>query len=177
MLNSGYNVGMVSIQELQNLDPSAWQRLLCQVRGTAVTPIAQVDVEQCGSCPNLVRYLLGLANELDAVPLVGKWTSAREARFYRDLAAGLPDVTPHCWLAHVNREQSWLILGDVSGNFAPAVWTEGDLERMVTVLAAVHTAFWKNGRVLSWLPHLLHGTQQEERLIRELADRFHGAAY
>jgi hypothetical protein len=168
---------MVSVQELQNLDPSAWQRLLCQVGNTAVIPIAQVDVEQCCGCSNLVRYLLGLVDELDAVPLVGKWTNAREARFYRDLAVGLPGVTPHCWLAHVNREQSWLILGDVSGHFAPSAWTEGDLERMVGVLAAVHIAFWKNGRVLAWLPHLLHGSEKQEKLIRELTDRFHGAAY
>jgi len=168
---------MISVQELQNLEPAAWRRLLREPGSSAVMPIVHVEVEECSCCPNLVRYLLELANERDTLPLVGKWTTAVEARFYRDMAAALSDFTPRCWLSHLNQEQSWLILSDVSGHFEPAAWTEGDLERMVGVLAAVHTAFWKNGPVLAWLPHLLHGSAKQEQAIRELVALFHGAAY
>jgi len=168
---------MVSVQELQNLEPAAWRRLLREPGSPAVMPIVHVEVEECWCGPNLVRYLLELANERDTLPLVGKWTTAVEARFYRDMAAAFPDFTPRCWLSHLNQEQSWLILSDVSGHFEPAAWTEDDLERMVGVLAAVHTAFWKNGPVLAWLPHLLHGSAKQEQAIRELVALFHGAAY
>jgi hypothetical protein len=168
---------MVSVQELQNLDPGAWQKLLREPGSRTLMPIVHVGVEECGCCPNLVRYLLELAGGADTLPLVGKWTTAREARFYRDLAAALPDLTPRCWLAHVNREQSWLILNDVSGHFTPGFWTAADLERMAQGLAAAHIAFWGNKPVLAWLPHLLRSSSKQAQAIQELAARFYGAAY
>ena len=112
----------------------------------------------------LNRYLLTFRDHTDAFPLIGKKTNAAEARFYRDLAAPVRKLLPHCWLSHVGHDWSWIVLDDVPNHIPAPCWSTEDAEKVVAMLASFHGAYWQNDDLQkkhAWLEPLLGRNNRE----------------
>ena len=159
----------VDVAQLLRRDPQAWTALLSSrpemedVVVTAVTgqPILR-KLSLGDSSPRVTRYILVLANHSDAISLIGKETSVREAAFYRDAAPKLPFVAPRCYLSHLSDDRGWVILDDVPNDVPPRLWHAEHVEDIIDDMAALHTSFWDQAGILDqydWLNHFIDRTR------------------
>ena len=103
---------------------------------------------------------------------------AREARFYRHAAPGLPIRIPHCYFADCSDDGRRYILllehlEDSGCRFRPAALYSLDwVRRVLSALAALHAHFWESPRFaadLSWL----EGPPQSAMGAKLLANALH----
>ncbi|MDX1523783.1 MAG: hypothetical protein R3264_19300, partial [Anaerolineae bacterium] len=156
----------VDIRQLQREEPSAWTALLRrqpdldQVTVTAVNT-QSLPTSDPTSARSLVRYSLTLADHSDPITFIGKRTTRTEALFYKKLAAQIPFLAPHCWLAQVTKTAGWIILDDVPNDYTPEKWDAAAVEDIIshmTTLHALHTASWQGQQrknTQQWLPHFI----------------------
>lgn len=134
-------VPMVRIHELRSLEPIAWTRLLEQdqeihgARVTAVSPEKTTSSE-------LTRYLLTLEGYSEPISLLGKQTNALETQFYQTIAPYLSVLVPKCWFAHLDGDDSWVVLSEVYDDWSPCHWTTLDVETIIRDICDLHATFW-----------------------------------
>ena len=154
--------------ELQQLDPNSWTRLLRQNNGIADLNVVKVTTEEAAA--NYTRYVLQIEGTSDPVTLVGKHTTPREAYFYRELLDRRPLLAPHCWLTHITEQRAWIVLSDTPHDKVPSEWRYGDVSAMVHDLAHQHATYWGRRDLLlaqEWLPFLL-GRERKTRKSRSM---------
>lgn len=148
--------------QLQKHDPKAWTALLQRVGVqedvvvTAVTTQVLPAVRYDGPHPNIIRYLLTLANHTDPITCIGKHTIPLEAHFYQEIAPKLNGLAPECWFSRIEGEHAWLILEDIPNNYPPETWTPADVENIINDTAELHATFWDAQQEFTQYPWL-HG--------------------
>ena len=149
---SEMSTSRVHVNELRQLEAEAWTELLRRTPPLREIVVRHVGVEPVS--PALTRYLLHFDGYSDPVPFIGKKTTAREASFYRDIAAQIPRLLPPCRLSHVAQDWSWLVLDEIPDDRPPARWTDDDVEKVIATLASFHGTFWQQSETLAAYPWL-----------------------
>jgi Phosphotransferase enzyme family len=158
----------VEVAQLLRRDPHAWTALLSSQPGledvivTAVTgqPVLR-KLSPGDDSPRVTRYLLVLANQSDAITLIGKETTADEVRFYRDIAPNLPTIAPYCYFAHLNEDRGWIVLDDVPNNVSRGHWSAQDVEEVIEDMTTLHSEYWNQPNIESRFPWLSHFVDRE----------------
>ena len=153
--------------QLQRRDPVAWTTLLSRVPELADVIVTAVTAEPLWDtglvapgratatpAPRVRRYVLTLAGCSDPIAFIAKQTGATEARLYQGL--GDPPATgmAACYYAHVDGDDSWVILDDVPDDFPPLARQPRHVDAMMSTLGRIHAAHW--GTTLPDVPHFLH---------------------
>lgn len=167
----------VDIFQLQRRDPAAWTALLARtpetgdVIVTAVTsePLCAASMAMPGRAATpchhrLHRFILTLDGCSDPVTFIAKQTNAAEALFYT--LHGTPPGTgvPGCRYAHLEGDDSWIIIEDIPDNYPPPTWVPTQVDGIVQTLARTHAARWNSDplAVGDWtgvgsiIPHFLY---------------------
>jgi hypothetical protein len=163
----------LDIAQLQQRNPVAWTNLVQSAMDTddlTVTAAQAVPLRgylRNGSHHALFRYLLTLADHSDPIAFICKRTNQVEARFYLNVASQLPFLAPHCALASLSGDQSWIVVDDVPDHFPPHKWTPGDVDGVIHGLAHLHAAFWDQTEPLQrhGIPHFIG---QASKTLQEL---------
>ena len=152
------------VQQLQQLDPAMWSLLLRRNTGVDDLRVDAVHTDDAGQ--NRTRYILYLDNHSDPITLLGVRTSLREARFFSDMADGVPFLVPRCYLAHVGGREGWVVLADAPNDLVPEAWSKEDVVSQMTDLAALHSVYQGDRETLlshSFLPFLLGQRRKKRR--------------
>ncbi|MBP6015497.1 MAG: hypothetical protein KA586_02170 [Candidatus Promineofilum sp.] len=147
----------VDIFQLRRRDPAAWSALLARYPEThdaivtAVTSEALCDTtlafpsRTVTDWPHhLRRYILTLAGCSDPITFIAKQTNAVEACFYSLYGDPPGTAIPRCQYAHLDGDDSWVVLNDVSDHFPPAAWVPAQVDGIVETLARFHAAHWNH---------------------------------
>ena len=167
----------VDILQLQRRDPAAWSALLARYPETSDVIVTAVVSEPLYSttlafpsrlasdCTHRIRrYILTLAGSSDPITFIGKQTNAAEARFYSLYGDPPGTAIPTCHYAHIDGDDSWLVLDDVPDHYPPAAWLPRQVDGIVETLARVHAARWNHnadmygelGAAEPIIPHFIH---------------------
>jgi hypothetical protein len=161
---------MVRIHELRSLEPTAWTRLLekdQEMQGAQVTAVIPEKTDSS----KLTRYQLSLAGYSDPITLLGKQTNELEAQFYQTIAPYLSVNVPKCWFAHLDDEDSFVVLSEAHDDWTPCYWTTLDVETIIRDISDLHATFWNQDEHLDsgdW-PFLLpkRGSRTGRQVINE----------
>ncbi len=164
----------VDIFQLRRRDPAAWSALLARYPETNDAIVTAVTSEAL--CDNtlafpsraaaddshhLRRYILTLAGCSDPITFIAKQTNAVEARFYSLYGDPPGTAIPRCHYAHLDGDDSWIVLDDVPNHFPPAAWVPAQVDEIVATLARFHAAHWQHemddqhASTESLIPHFL----------------------
>ncbi len=145
----------VDILQLRRRDPVAWTSLLARATDmggvivTAVTaePLCAISLAPpgrviCDPASQIRRYILSIADCSDPVTFIAKGTNQTEALVYKLYGDPPGTAMPTCRYAHLEGDNSWVILDDVPDHFPPPTWSSGQVEGIVTSLARLHAARW-----------------------------------
>lgn len=150
------------VQQLLRRDPRVWTNLLCSRLHTPGVIVEAVQAQVI--TPALTRFTLQLTDHTDPISLLGKHTTANEARFYEQLGPQLAFVTPHCWYAHTDGDDGWIVIEDIPNDRRPTDWISSDVEAIVGELAFVHALFWDQTDYLgryAWLSPVVGQPQRD----------------
>jgi hypothetical protein len=150
----------VDILQLQRRDPVAWSALLARYPETSDAIVTAVTSEPLcdqslalpthlttGGSHTIRRYILTLAGTSDPISFIGKQTNAAEARFYSLYGDPPGTAIPTCHYAHLDGDESWVVLDDVPAHYPPAVWMPDQVDGVMETLARVHAARWNHDLV------------------------------
>jgi hypothetical protein len=152
---------MISVSQLQSLNPAAWTALFEKSPETHDIVVTGVEAEGLGRRQHLVRYLLSMAGYWEPATCIGKKTNAAEAHFYRELAPQLGPIAPRCWFHSVMGQKGWIVIDEVHDDRPAPSWNHGDIEAILDALATLHATFWDRASYLDslgWLPD--HGARR-----------------
>ena len=134
----------------------AWSALLARYPETSDAIVTAVTSEPVcdqslalpthlvsGCSHTIRRYTLTLAGTSDPISFIGKQTNAAEARFYSLYGDPPGTAIPTCHYAHLDGEDSWVVLDDVPNHYPPADWMPDQVDAVVGALARVHAARWR----------------------------------
>lgn len=161
---------MVRIHELRSLEATAWTRLLEQdqeIQGAQVTAVHPEKTESS----KLTRYQLSLDGYSDPITLLGKQTNELEAQFYQTIAPYLSLNVPKCWFAHLEDDDSFIVLSEAHDDWTPCYWTTLDVETIIRDICDLHATFWNQEDHLesgNW-PFLLpkRGSRSGQQILNE----------
>lgn len=171
--------------QLQRRDPVAWTTLLSGVPELADVVVTAVTAEPLWdtglvapgrvattSARRVRRYVLTLAGCSDPITFIAKQTSAVEAMLYQGIGDPPPTAMVACYYAHIDGDDSWVILDDVPEDFPPATWQPGHVDAIMATLGRIHAARWRTTlpAYMPFIPHFLYrpeGPFNWEELHRE----------
>ena len=145
----------VDILQLQRRDPMAWSALLSRYPETSDAIVTAVTSEPLcdqslavpshlvSTCAHTIRrYILTLAGTSDPISFIAKQTNAAEACFYNLYGDPPGTAVPTCHYAHLDGEESWIVLDDIPAHYRPDEWMPDQVDGVVETLARVHAARW-----------------------------------
>jgi hypothetical protein len=146
----------VDILQLRRRDPAAWTSLLTRsaemgnviVIAVTAEPLCAISLAPpgrvvCDQTAQIRRYILSLDDCSDPISFIAKGTNHAEAFIYKLYGDPPGTAMPTCRYAHLEGDNSWIILDDVPDHFPPPVWTPAQVEGIVTSLARLHAARWE----------------------------------
>lgn len=152
----------VDIFQLQRRDPMAWSALLSRAPETGDGIVTAVTAEPlcsislipsgrlaAGPAQKVRRYLLTLAGCSDPISFIVKQTNAAEAALYQTYGRPPATAVPTCLYAHIDGDESYVIIDDVPDHFPAHSWTPRQVEEIVATMTRIHAAHWnRDGRQL-----------------------------
>lgn len=141
--------------QLRRRDPAAWTSLLARspdmagviVIAVTAEPLYEVSLTPPGRViydhtTRIRRYVLTIDGCSDPISFVAKETNPAEALLYRLYGDPPGTAMPACRYAHIDGDESWIVLDDVPDHFPPNVWAPAQVESIVASLARLHAAHW-----------------------------------